>query len=157
MKKIITLAFVFVCLQTMIYADTPAHKPKPGTHKKTAPVPLKTKTFVNAKVNDILLVVIDMTNKIITQQDIIMGTQFTLQHKPESLKRVICVEPFGQDFMSVNKNDLDAYKVFVFNDNSLEKYHFKTIDEKTAALKKALKTENIDLYNKIQDQTLYNP
>lgn len=118
------------------------------------PIPLKTTLFVNGRVNQILLVITDEKNKQ-SKITIKAGMHYSLSHKPQSIKKVVCYELQAPN-TNLSQTDLNNYTVFVFNaDQKLEKYHFISVLQKTHAIKRARKAKDEKLALEIEEQNIY--
>jgi len=110
--------------------------------------------FVNSRVNNIVLKIIDKKNKEYLFS-IHMGTEFTIHHEPESLKQAICLEP-GVPETITSQADLKTYSVFVYNtDQKTEKYNFITIQQKINFLQMVRKLKEDELFQEIDNLTIY--
>ena len=125
------------------------------TEKPKNVLPLKKTLFVNARVNEIIIVITNHKNKQF-QVSIKMGDHYTYHHNYPPLK-IVCHEKLTPK-TSLTKADLETYAAFVFNDNQkTDKYHYISIHEKNKALKRARQSGDISLFNDVCEETIYNP
>jgi hypothetical protein len=135
-----------------------AEKEAPGKSdikKNEKLTPIKTTLFVNGRVNNIILSIIDNKN-ISLQKNLKIGQEYRYHHHEQSIKKVICSERNSPN-ATINKNDLDTNSAFVFNVDKIEKYNFINIHQKQMALKQARDSKNESLFETISEQTIYNP
>jgi len=116
--------------------------------------PIVEKLFVNGRINPIILVITDLKNNV-SQLTIPCGQRRNIFHEEKQLKQVVCHEKYSSP-LTLTTSHLNTYAAFVFNtDGKLERYHFINVKDKNRALDQARWNQDVQAFNKVDEQTIY--